>query len=44
MAGSLALDTSVVVKHLRKQDEAVKAELAAAEELYVPLTAQGELH
>ncbi len=44
MAGSLALDTSVVVKHLRKNDAAVKAELAGAEELYVPLTTLGELH
>ncbi len=43
MAGSLALDTSVVVKHLRQRDAAVMAELAAAEELYVPLTTLGEL-
>lgn len=41
--GSLALDTSVVVRHLRVGDPAIAQALAAANELYLPLCALGEL-
>lgn len=41
--GSLALDTSIVVRHLRTGDAETAAELSAATELYLPLTALGEL-
>ena len=41
--GSLALDTSIVVRHLRTADPELAAELSAATELYLPLMALGEL-
>ena len=41
--GSLALDTSIVVRHLRTGDPQITAVLHAATELYLPLTALGEL-
>ncbi len=41
--GSLALDTSIVVRHLRTDDQEIGAALSAAAELYLPLTALGEL-
>ncbi|WP_166443041.1 PIN domain-containing protein [Phragmitibacter flavus] len=44
MAGeSLALDTSVVVKHLRGLSPQISQRLAEAEELYLPTVALGEL-
>lgn len=42
-AGSLALDTSVVVLHLRQRSAQVSQRLSEASELYVPVTALGEL-
>lgn len=42
-AGSLALDTTAVVLHLRQRSEAVSQRLAGAAELYLPVTALGEL-
>lgn len=43
MPGSLALDSSLIVRHLRQADPAIAARLKAAAELYLPLTALGEL-
>ncbi len=42
-AGSLALDTTAVVLHLRQRSAAVSQRLAQATELYLPVTALGEL-
>ncbi len=42
-AGSLALDTTAVVLHLRQRSEPVSRRLASASELYLPVTALGEL-
>ena len=41
--GSLALDSSVIVRHMRTADPAIAAKLKAATELYLPLTALGEM-
>ncbi len=41
--GSLALDSSVIVRHLRTGDPVIAAKLKAATELYLPLTALGEM-
>lgn len=41
--GSLALDTSVIIKHMRTADAAMASRLKAATELYVPLAALGEI-
>ena len=41
--GSLALDSSVIVQHLRAADSALSARLKSAAELYLPLTALGEM-
>lgn len=41
--GELALDTSVCVAHLRREDSAIGDTLRAATELWLPLTALGEL-
>lgn len=41
--GSLALDSSVIVRHMRTADPAIAATLKAATELYLPLTALGEM-
>jgi len=41
--GSLALDSSVIVRHMRTADAAVAGQLKAATELYLPLTALGEM-
>ena len=41
--GSLALDTSIVVRYLRNGDPEIAAALTSAAELYLPLTALGEL-
>jgi tRNA(fMet)-specific endonuclease VapC len=41
--GSLALDTTAVVLHLRRKSVQVSNRLAAATELYIPVTALGEL-
>ncbi len=44
MAGEpLALDTSAVVEHLRGLSPQISRKLAEAEELYLPVTALGEL-
>jgi tRNA(fMet)-specific endonuclease VapC len=43
MPGSLALDSSLVVRHLRHGDPAIAARLKAANELYLPLVALGEM-
>ena len=42
-AGSLALDTTAVVLHLRQRSAVVSQRLAQATELYLPVTALGEL-
>lgn len=41
--GSLALDSSVIVQHLRARNSTLTAQLKAAVELYLPLTALGEM-
>lgn len=41
--GSLALDSSIVVRHLRIADPAIALQLKAASELYLPLTVLGEM-
>jgi tRNA(fMet)-specific endonuclease VapC len=41
--GSLALDSSVIVRHMRLADADIVARLKAATELYLPLTALGEM-
>ena len=41
--GSLALDSSVIVLHMRTADAAIAAQLKAATELYLPLTVLGEM-
>ncbi|NJM39194.1 MAG: type II toxin-antitoxin system VapC family toxin [Akkermansiaceae bacterium] len=41
--GSLALDTSVCIAHLRGQCDIISQTLAEATELYLPLTTLGEL-
>ncbi|HBJ85162.1 MAG TPA: VapC toxin family PIN domain ribonuclease [Verrucomicrobiales bacterium] len=41
--GSLALDTTAVVLHLRQRSVVVSQKLGAAHELYLPVTALGEL-
>ncbi|MBE2284193.1 MAG: PIN domain-containing protein [Prosthecobacter sp.] len=41
--GSLALDSSVIVRHMRTGDVAIASRLKAATELYLPLTALGEM-
>jgi len=41
--GSLALDSSIVVSHMRTADPAITARLKAASESYLPLTALGEM-
>ncbi len=40
---SLTLDSSIIVHHMRTGDARVAARLKAASELYVPLTALGEI-
>jgi len=42
-AGSLALDTTAVVLHLRGKSSVVSERIKQASELYLPLTALGEL-
>jgi predicted nucleic acid-binding protein len=41
--GSLALDSSVIVRHMRTADPVISSRLKAATELYLPLTALGEM-
>ncbi len=41
--GSLALDSSLVVRHMRTADPAIANRLKSATELYLPLTALGEI-
>jgi tRNA(fMet)-specific endonuclease VapC len=41
--GSLALDSSLVVRHMRRADPTIAARLKAASELYLPLAALGEM-
>lgn len=41
--GSLALDSSVIVRHMRTADPAIATKLKEATELYLPLTALGEM-
>lgn len=41
--GSLALDSSVIVRHMRTADVVISTQLKAATELYLPLTALGEM-
>lgn len=41
--GSLALDSSVIVRHMRTADVTISTRLKAATELYLPLTALGEM-
>lgn len=41
--GSLALDSSIVVRHMRTGDAAVAEQLKSATELYLPLAALGEI-
>jgi len=41
--GSLALDSSVIVRHMRTGDAVIAARLKAATELCLPLTALGEM-
>mgnify|MGYP000857513377 FL=1 len=41
--GSLALDSSVIVRHMRTADLVISSRLKAATELYLPLTALGEM-
>jgi tRNA(fMet)-specific endonuclease VapC len=41
--GSLALDSSVIVRHMRTADPAISSRLKVATELYLPLTALGEM-
>jgi tRNA(fMet)-specific endonuclease VapC len=41
--GSLALDSSLIVHHLRRADPDIAARLKAAAELYLPLVALGEM-
>ena len=42
-SSSLALDSSVIIYHMRAADTAIAAQLKAASELYVPLTVLGEI-
>ncbi len=42
-AGSLALDTTAVVLHLRQRSTKVTERLALADEIYLPVTSLGEL-
>lgn len=42
-AGSLALDSSLVVRHMRSAEASIAARLKSATELYIPLTALGEI-
>jgi tRNA(fMet)-specific endonuclease VapC len=41
---SLALDSSIIIRHMRKANAEIAASLKAASELYVPLTALGEIY
>lgn len=41
--GSLALDSSIIVRHMRTADADIASRLKEAAELYVPLTAFGEI-
>lgn len=41
--GSLALDSSVIVQHLRAGSPGLSSQLKAAAELYLPLTVLGEM-
>lgn len=41
--GSLALDTSIIVRHMRTADAVLASRLKQASELYVPLAALGEI-
>ena len=40
---SLALDSSIIIRHMRTADPAIAAQLKCATELYVPLSALGEI-
>lgn len=40
---SLALESSIIIRHMRTAEPAIAAQLKAAAELYVPLTALGEI-
>ena len=40
---SLALDSTIIIRHMRKTNTEIAAKLKAASELYVPLTALGEI-
>ena len=40
---SLALDSSIIIRHMRTADSEIAAKLKAAAELYLPLTALGEI-
>ena len=40
---SLALDSSIIIRHLRMADPQIAARLKSASELYLPLTALGEI-
>lgn len=41
--GSLALDSSIIIRHMRAADPEIAARLKSATELYIPLTALGEI-
>ena len=41
--GSLALDSSIIIRHMRTADPSIAARLKSATELYIPLTALGEI-
>jgi tRNA(fMet)-specific endonuclease VapC len=41
--GSLVLDSSIIVRHMRRADPTITARLKAATELYLPLVALGEM-
>ena len=40
---SLALDSSIIIRHMRTANHEIATKLKAASELYVPLTALGEI-
>jgi tRNA(fMet)-specific endonuclease VapC len=40
---SLALDSSIIIRHMRKANAEIAASLKAASELYLPLTSLGEI-
>ena len=40
---SLALDSSIIIRHMRTADPAIATKLKAANELYMPLTVLGEI-